>query len=253
MSEIESITKKGSPSWEAHELVLDGLPDERLNDDLTDEGILNQATLGQLQPVLVRANGKGLEVVDGRQRVKRALVINHLAGRRAYDGELTSVKKAIARLEGTDLGKRVIAEAGKGVKVLVTVFRGEENAAPRAEIAANELRHDDSLARKIKKAKRQAKAGFSPEEIAEDFGVSVASIKRWLSVDADKPKKVRGKASQAPTRAKLSGIAERMLAPDAEDGMSRWALLFGWLAGKQSRADVVGAFPELEKYLGGKK
>lgn len=253
MSEITSITKKGSPSWEAHELVLDGLPDERLNDEIADEAILNMAALGQLQPVLVRANGKGLEVVEGRQRVKRALVINHLAGRHAYEGPLSSVKKAINRLTGSNLGKRVIAEAPKGIKVLVTVHRGDEKEAMRAAVAANEHRHDDALERKIRKAKRLAKQGFAPEEIAEDFGVSVATAKRWLTVEADKPKGTRGKQSTAPTRAKLSAYHERLTAPDADEKAAKWAPVFAWLAGKGSRAAVYEAFPELEKYLGGKK
>src|SRR5262245_38938036 len=108
---VDSIIKKGAPSWEAHDLVLDGIPDERLEDDITDERLMNFALSGQLQAVLVRPKNGTLEVVEGRQRVKRALVINHLAGRHAYRGPLKAVQPATARLPARDVGEGA-GEAG---------------------------------------------------------------------------------------------------------------------------------------------
>lgn len=257
MSDVESLVKKGRPSWEAHELVLDAIPDERLEDPISDEAILNFAVAGQLQPCLVRANGRGVEVVEGRQRVKRALVINHLAGRHEYDGELKSVKDAIARLTGSPIGKRVVEEAPKGIKVLVTVHHGDEKEAQRAAIAANEHRADDPLDRKIRKAKRLARQGFSEAEIALDFGVSRATAKRWIASDTSKERKQRGKNSTAPSRAKLGSAFEK-LTKSTTDAADRWRVLFGWLTGKPhgekvyTRADVIGEFPELGPFIGGK-
>lgn len=191
---IDSVVKKGHPSWEAHELVLDAIPDERLDDPITDERIMNFAVSGQLQAVLVRPHDGKLAVVEGRQRVKRALVINHLVGRHAYRGPLKSVKAAIDRLTGTDIGKRIVEECPRGMKVLVTVHRGDEQQAIRDSVVANEHRDDDPLERKVRKAKRLAKQGFSPAEIAGDFGVSEQTIGRWLARDPDakRVKKMRG-------------------------------------------------------------
>lgn len=207
---VKSILQKGAPSVEAHELDLDAIFDERLDDPVTDEAILNFAIVGQLQPAIVRPNAKetAFEVVDGRQRVKRALIINDLVGRYQYKGQLASVREACARLRGTDICKRIADECPSGVKVKVTPHRGDAKSSEIASVSANEMRHDDDIDRKVRKAIRLSKSGFDNAEIAQAMGRTELTISRWLGRNSSEKREKKARGATTMPKAKIRKVLE---------------------------------------------
>lgn len=239
--------KRGTPSRWPHELTIitdpdDSHYDEREQNEIKPEAVLNLAVVGQVQPVSVHMYGTRLILVDGLQRTKRALVINHLNGSHVYKGNLAAVHACIKKLAGTDMATRIVEEAPRGMKLAVVPFRGTEAAAYGAKGSANEFRDDDPIAFKAAKAQRMVnKWNYTPEEAAEQLGVSAATIKRWSKLDLSKPRperKKRGKSTR-PTRKRLAEAHERVASKEAK-------ALIGWVLGKVSLADVAKFFPDIE-------
>ena len=239
--------KRGTPSRWPHELTIitdpdDSHYDEREKNEIKPEAVLNLAVVGQVQPVSVHMYGKRLILVDGLQRTKRALVINHLNGSHAYKGDLAAVKTCIEKLTGTDMAARIVEECPRAMKLAVVPFRGTEAAAYGAKGSANEFRDDDPIAFKAAKAQRMLrKWNYSAEEVSDQLGVSVATVKRWDKLDLTKPRperKKRGKSTR-PTRKKLGEALERAASKELK-------ALLGWVLGKVTLADAAKHFPELE-------
>lgn len=241
----ESFLKRGTPSLWPHEIKViedpaHALYDERLDLPVSDSAIRNFAVRGQVQPVAVRVDGKDLVLVEGRQRWKRAVVINHVAGVHPYKGKNAAVLDAIKRVTGTELADVVSERCGNGIKLRFDVFRGTEQAAAGAAISANEHREDDPVEAKIRKAQRLAGNGFSPDDILTEFAgkVSLATVKRWLAVDLSKPKtkKVRSRVVR-PGAKKLEAARAHLLVA----GHDQLASVVAWTLGLTKAADV----PEL--------
>jgi hypothetical protein len=256
VADLASLVKKGSPAAWPHELTIvtdprDPLCDvERLELPVTDERIINFAVRGQIQPIVVRLRDDKLVIVAGRQRWKRATVINHLAGVHIYKGPIKAVHEAIARLKDTDVEKRIVEKCPKGVKLKITVHRGSEAEAAHASLSENEQRDEDPMIAKIQRAQRLSRNGFTDEDLADDFGVGVPTVRRWLARDLDKPqapKKKRGKATRPGLQRLKKLVAAEHFGglPDETQRVLRWvageidddALLKGWPA----MARVLGA------------
>lgn len=248
MGKTQGDLKRGQISRWPHELTVltdskDPMYDARVKLPLKDEAILNLAAIGFVQAIAIRPRGSETLIVDGLQRVKRALVINHLAGAHEYDGTVQSVKEAIKRLSGDDsaIGKRVVQLCPKGVKCPVIVNRASNDAgAYAAKVSANWFREADPLVEQARKVQRLLQLGHSVEDCAEQFGCHVATIKRWAKMDTEKerpPRKARTKSAR-PT-IKMIGKAH-------ETANGKVKALLAWVCGKGSFEDAVKAFPELD-------
>lgn len=130
------------------------LYDERIGLKVSEALIANVKTFGIIEPVIVAKIDDAVLVVDGRQRVRAA---------RAANEELRS--------------------AGcEPVTVPVMLRRGDDGHLVGVMISANEQRADDELPIKLKKLERLLSIGRSEKEAACVFGVSLQTIKNWLSL-----------------------------------------------------------------------
>jgi len=251
-ADLQSLFKRGQTSVDPHDLVLitdkrDPMYDARINLAVPDEDVLNLAAVGFVQPVAVRLRGDDPVIVDGVQRVKRALVINAITGVHPYTGRVPSIMEAISRMGGTDsyAGKRVIELAPKGVKVPISVHRGKEADAFAAKVSANEFRQGDTIIEKARKAQQLNNHGHDAADIAAMFKVHVGTVKRWLAMDTEKergPRKKRAKLDR-PTPARVQKV---LLASDAPKWTAREALMVAWLCGRAKDAELFEAFPFLK-------
>lgn len=142
---------------EALTLVTDKnhpLYDERVHLPVDENLVRNIMVHGVLQSIVVRKDGKNLEVVMGRQRVKAAREANR---RLAKDGRPT-------------------------LKVPIVVRRGDEGDLIGGAISENELRRPDEILIKAAKAQRALNFGRSIQDLATDFGVNVQTIENWLKL-----------------------------------------------------------------------
>ena len=247
MGKLTGDLRRGTPSRWPHELTVITDPDDKEYDKretnvIDPAAVLNLATVGQIQPLSVRLLGNRLVLTDGLQRTKRALVINHLNGSFPYKGDCEAVQACIKAMTGTPMGKRVVEECPRGLKLQIVVFRGDERQAYGAKASANEFRQDDPMGFKIEKAQRlMNKFNYSPQEVAEAMNVSVATVNRWKNVDLSKPRaapKKRGKATR-PSRAVVEKAFEHI------KGKMNQTLL-GWVLGKVKSEELFTHFPELK-------
>ena len=124
--------------------------------EIPEEMIRNVMFYGVLKPILVRRNGDTLEVVDGRRRVMAARLAN-------------------ARLR--ERGEEII-------RVPFVLKSGADELLAGMMISANEMRKDyDPMAKAINALKLKEKHGKSSEQIGLDFGVSAATVDRWLALN----------------------------------------------------------------------
>lgn len=126
--------------------------DERLIDSIMKSGVL--------EPVIVRRNGedeKGrpiVEVVDGRQRVRAAMIANH----------------------------RISEAGGEPIRVPAITKRGDGGDLMGIMITTNEIRKQDPPLIKAKKVQRYLDLGRSLEEAAVTFGATVTTLKGYLAL-----------------------------------------------------------------------
>ncbi|HVY65943.1 MAG TPA: hypothetical protein VHH11_14065 [Gammaproteobacteria bacterium] len=142
---------------EAHPLY-----DERVRDlDNVDPAwVANVAANGILTPIGVVRDGDRVLVKFGRHRVVWA--------RRATE--------ALRR------------EGAPGVKVPGYYARSEDKVSLGLIVAENEIRRADALLAKARKAARLCAHGYSVDDCATQFGVSVATIRNWLQlIEASAP------------------------------------------------------------------
>lgn len=263
-----SFLKRGSPSKWPDELVVvtdPSLPgyDERLDAvPVTDERIRNFAAVGQIQPVSVLVVGDDLVINAGRQRWKRAMVINHIVGARPYTGKVKPVLDAIARIKGTSFAKWIADTCPNGVKLQFAVYRGDSMDAGRAAVSENEQRDEDVREAKIRKAQRMAKQGHAAEDIADAFGfgvdaAAVAKVRRWLKVDLSAPPskpKPRGAATRPSAKALTAAATElRRATVGYSVDFSTIADLLDYAAGSKTIADIAKINTGLAEVLAEKK
>lgn len=247
------LLKRGTPSKWPEEFKVaddpsDALFDERWDRSIAEERIRNFIIVGQVEPIVVRLDGDDLVIVAGRQRWKRAVVVNHLAGVRLYKGRLRSVLEAIKAFQGTDLAKLAGDRCSAGVKLTFVLRRGDEADAAGAMVSENEQRDDDELSVKIARAQRMARGGHTPADLATYFGKSEATINRWLDIDTKAPreKKTRG-PSVMPSRKRIAAVLDNGAAEDELSPRERLLLAF---AVKGLAADgFKEAFPKLSAAL----
>lgn len=141
------------------DLVLISDPAHPLYDELVhrkpaEDMIKNIMYRGVIKPVIVTIEDGRMLVVDGRQRV--------MAARIASD-----------RLEQQGLVRlriKCVRRRGDAHDMLVTM------------ISANEHRHDDDPLIRAKKAARLVSLRASEDEVANCFGVTVQTIRNWLTL-----------------------------------------------------------------------
>jgi ParB family chromosome partitioning protein len=109
---------------------------------------------GVIEPVVVTKDGEDAVVVDGRQRVKAAVEAN----------------------------KRLKKAGEVQVKVPCIVRRGTAKHLAGTAVMANELRRDDDILVRAKKATNLSNYGYTEEEIAIMFGVTKQTILNWLAI-----------------------------------------------------------------------
>lgn len=141
---------------DTHEDKTHALYDERLRIKLDETDIANVDAFGILVPIVIAKLDGVATVVEGRQRVRWARVVNR---RRAKLGTAP-------------------------ITVPCAVFRGDKASLMGAMIAANEIRVNDEPPIKIAKLKRYIALGVTLEDAATTFGLPVGQAKSWLAFDA---------------------------------------------------------------------
>jgi ParB-like chromosome segregation protein Spo0J len=171
--------------------------------------VANIKALGVTVPVVVRKIDGAAVVIDGRQRVRAALEAN----------------------------RQRKTEGLPPMKVPAVERKGSAGDAYAVTISTNEHRQEDALRAKIEKAQRSHQLGNSEEDIATHFGVSVATVKRWLDANPKErgPRKARGKSTR-PSAAKINAVAN--VFPPA------LATALRWVTGKVTQEEFLLAFPE---------
>jgi ParB-like chromosome segregation protein Spo0J len=162
-----TVARKELPFYAPEDLVLIGLDtphkskaehplfDERVFAPVPEEHVNNAITYGILQNVICRRNGNVIEVVAGRQRVKRARLANE-------------------RLRA--------AGSAALIKVPVQLRKDDEKTMIGVMIGENEVRSNDRVLRKAENAAQMESYGASRAEIATAFGVTQAAICGWLKL-----------------------------------------------------------------------
>lgn len=109
---------------------------------------------GVLQPIKIAAKDGQYIVLDGRQRVKAARIVNEL--------------------------RRARGEAP--IKILCHPTRADDRAQTRIMVKMNEQRQDDDPLTRARKMNRLAVQGYSTDEIASHFAKSVAFVAQHLAL-----------------------------------------------------------------------
>ena len=179
--------------------------------------MLNLAAVGFVQPVSVRLRGDEPVIVDGVQRVKRALIINAVVGA-SYTGHSVD-QEAIIRLSVYRLiaGKRIIELSAKGVKVPIIVHRGKEGRV-RCEGLGQRVPPGRPIIEKARKAQQLNTHGHDAADIAAMFRVSRRHREALAGHGHGEGARAREEAEQE--HAAYSGA-------DSEDAHGSWAGMDG--------------------------
>lgn len=223
---------------------------------VTRDDVLN-AIVRPLPPIEVRRRGDDSLVIDGKQRTKAALVANAIGARIAYRGPVEAVKLAIGEfmsdLEFVAKVREIMS--AKPIRLRAVAFNsGDETDARLAMRARNYVGHGDPLTEKIRWAVEEAeKYGTPPDRIALAAAVSITTVKRWLAQGASgRPDKRRGRGKAVgPSKKRLGAIHDELEA--AGDGARDLAVLFGWLRGLKTDAELLEQWPDLTPSLQPKK
>lgn len=263
MAGTQALSASRTPAFTLypHDLILVTTPGERfysptVEDEVSDADVLDVALRGVLQSLRVRRTDAGSVVTAGRQRTKRALVVNALLGAHAYDGLLESVHQAIARLKNSPTGDRIVEIAMKkhGLDgVMLRAFAANSGSDVDEEIcglAEDEMRRGGSGSTwqvRAQRARALVEAGQPLERVAESMGgVSVATLRKWiarLSAPAAPPKPARAAAARPKMK-----VVKRIYARAVESGglSLRECALLDFFAGRSMDEErLVRIFPEL--------
>lgn len=220
----------------------DPLYDKRVTNPITRERVVNVATFGILQSLIFRKRGTEIIVNVGKQRTKTVLVINALLGT-PYKGDVKVVHEAIAEFSKDEELVKLVMARTKGVPLrLPGLIRNSGDVASARLIVTSEnsQRVNDSLQEAILRVQQNYEQHHIPvEDLAIAEGRSVASIKRWLNLDASKPraKKTRGKAVR-PSIKTITGFIEK----HGSSATKREKVIFDWWLGKADMSDLVELF-----------
>ena len=136
------------------------LNDERSGWDVDENMVRNIMVYGIQQPVIVRAESGKTYVVDGRQRVKAA-------------------REAARRQD----------EAGEhSTKVPCIEVKADDGRVSGIMVSTNEIRKDDEILGKARKAARLLDLVGDIEEVAIAFGRSTKTIENWMKLVQADPK-----------------------------------------------------------------
>jgi DNA-binding transcriptional regulator YiaG len=205
------------------------LYDARIRLPLKPEFVANIKALGVMVPVVVRKIDGAPVVIDGRQRVRAALEAN----------------------------RQRKAEGLPPMKIPAVERKGSAGDAYAVTISTNEHRQEDALRAKIEKAQRSHQLGNSEEDIATQFGVSVATVKRWLDANPKErgPRKPRGKATR-PSAKRVALLVKAMQAVADVPGtgpIRSGLVLLRWREGLADDAELFKAWPEFAAPLSQKE
>lgn len=131
------------------------LYDERVHRPVSERLVASIMLHGVIKPVIVRRDGPRLEVVDGRQRVKAAVEAN----------------------------RRLRAEGGKPIKVIVVVRGGQDRDHVGALVGANEGHLIDDAILRAGKAQRMLHNGYTLREVAVSYCVTQETVENWLKLN----------------------------------------------------------------------
>jgi hypothetical protein len=259
MAGTQALDASRTPAftYEPDALILVTKPGERfysptVEDPIPDGDVLDAVSRGIKLSLLVRKTAHGDVVVAGRQRTKRALVVNHILGVKKYDGPIKSVRDTIARIKGTPIEERIIeigtAKWPKGLMLRAFAENGGSDLdAEAAGIAEDEIRRGGSgqnNAIRAARARQLSESGYPIDKIAETMrDVSIVTLRRWINKDPGGKAKAgkRGKATR-PGAAKLKKVIER--AEAANLAQSAIAAL-QWAAGDITDDQFFDVYPRL--------
>lgn len=263
MAGTQALSASRTPAFTLppHDLILVTTPGERfysptVEDAVSDADVLDTALRGVLQSLRVRRTDAGSVVTAGRQRTKRALIVNDLLGAHAYDGPIQAVRDVIERLRGTDLGNRIVEIAMKkhGMNgVMLRAFAANSGSDVDEEIcglAEDEMRRGGSGSTwQVRAIRAQAlvEAGQPMERIAESMGgVAVPTLRKWIAKLSAPPAAPRAK--QAATARPKMKVVKRIYARAVESGglsLRECALLDFFTGRSMDEERLVRIFPEL--------
>lgn len=225
-----------------------------------DEPFIASIRRGIRTPVRVRKEGDEIVCVFGRRRVRAARIVNErLQAQGAKDAEL--------------------------VRVPCMFAKDDDAEAFRNSIEENAQRVDNDVLTKAADANRMHERGFSDQEVADAFGVTLVTLKSWNALlDCSKPvkeavaagrirlsdvkdiaglpvaeqaKKVEEIAVAKPTRATRKAAGQKikkgvtpmarlkMLHGKMEELPEHVALLVKWLMGEIPREKLLGGMVSL--------
>lgn len=162
--------------------------DPRLLDVISEEFIASIDAFGVLEPILIAKIDDMAVVVDGRQRVRAARVVNL---RRKARGE-------------------------PAIKVEAKVVRRPGLGLMGAMVTANEARRDDNLLAKIEKLKRYMSRGVSVEDASIAFAISVPTAKGWLAFDDNATDALKDAAARGTVSVTAAAEIARVKDPEKQ-------------------------------------
>lgn len=127
--------------------------------------------------------------------------------------------------------------AAPPVRVPCVVLTGAGDHLAGAAVAENEIRQDDNPAVKAEKAQRLQALGYSVEDIADDFGVSTATVKGWLKLAAE-PVAVRQAVKERKTSVRKVAASRK---PNGEQKPLGKRAVLALVSDEQERKRVVAA------------
>ena len=160
------------------------LYDERVHRELNESFVRNVIMYGVQQSVLIREEAGKKYVVAGRQRVRAA----------------------------REAARRADASGEYGFKVPVRRVVAEDVRVAGIAISENEIRADDDVLTKAKKASRLLGQLHDENEVAIAFGVTLTTIRNWLRLAEADPR-----VHQAIREGKISASAGVEIAAKPRD------------------------------------
>lgn len=263
MAGTQALEASRTPAFtfKPQDLIMVTTPGERfysptVEDEIPDADVMDTALRGVLQSLRVRRTDKGSVVTAGRQRTKRALVVNALLGI-PYTGSVNAVFLAIERLKASPMGDRIVEIALKkhGAEgIMLRAFAANSGTEADEEIngvAEDEMRRGGSGCPwdvRARRAQQLIESGQPIERVAESMtDVTVPTLKRWIAKlnagqTSAEPKKVRT-ASSRP-KAKILKKVFRY-AGSAAGLTPRERTLIYFVMGLVTEDGLLSAVPEL--------
>lgn len=255
MPGTQALSAQRAPafSFDPQELVLalpssDPLHDPRVESlPVTAEDVLEAVWRG-VPTIEVRKRDDDNIVIDGKQRTKATIVANAIGAGVKYRGPVAAIKTAILELTKDEaLVERISTKmGGRAMRIRATAANtGDDRDARLKMRARNSHSHQDELLERIRWAQNESEQYATPvADIAAAEKVSEATVRKWLAMDASKPRtpKARGKA-KGPTRKRIGQVAA------SEHTPLGLAVVLRWTTGVVSDDELARQWPELAAAL----